>query len=369
MASGRPAWNAEILGSEARRCLWQGRGWLMAGLLLQFAIALYYIFLSPFSLEREFRDLVLCAQLLAGSAALLSIAWLCSVWLAPQQQRDESLSGLPISAVQLQLMDWLGLLLVPTVLALAGVAVWGVLQLYFGQPFGNGSELGAQYMMTDGPQGWREVPNPWWPRVLATALAIKAAGLLPLAIGAMLERCLRWPWLRIISILLLYGAGGYMMLNWGREFTQMCYRQTRGHEKLPYLILGLLILAMPVSLGLLPRRWRMRLMLASLAILLAIALLPFLQDSLQQPGLSARLRDAMGDSRFALAWYFGHTDFVQNIGWLMDSWTRNLLLGSPEKPLRIPVWVGAALLPMLYALWLPTGYLLGLGLSRQRADD
>ncbi|MCB1216396.1 hypothetical protein KDL44_03335 [bacterium] len=363
------SWNPEILRTEALRCAWQGRGWLVTAVLLQSSVALYYIFISPFSLGREFTDLIACAQILGTLGALLSLLWLLSAWFGPPQRRDESQASLPIPPVQRQLMDWLPLLTVPLLLGLSALAVWGVLQLYFGLPFGSGAQLGEDWIVTDGPEGWLEVPNPWLPRVLATALTILSAGLLPVAIALLLERCLRGNLLRASTLLLLCSGAVYVMLVWGREFLQSCYRQTRGHQPLPYIAIGLTLAVLPVVLGLLPRRGRSLLLTLLCCLLLATGLLPFLQQSLDQPGISAGLRNLLGDGRFALAWYFGHLDFITGINWLMTSWKSNLLLGTPEEPHRVPLWVGAALLPFTYAVWLPGGYLLGMALSRRREQD
>ncbi|MCB1219313.1 MAG: hypothetical protein H7A35_05295 [Planctomycetales bacterium] len=361
------SWNAEIMRSEFMRCLWQGRGWLIAGVLLQSAVALYFIFISPFGLGREFADLVACALSLATLAALLSLVWLLAAWLGPPQRRDESLDSLPIPPVQRQLMDWFPLIVVPLLLSLSAVVVWGCLQLYFGVPFGSGAQLGDDWIVTDGPEGWLEVPNPWIPRVLASALSILSAGLLPLAIALLLERCLQGNLLRAAGLLGLMLAGGYVVHRPGYQYIEMCYRQTRGHAAWLYLLVGLVILATPVLLGLLKPRQR-----TSLVVVLLLASGYFGLHALfgagQPGGMPGLSTAAIGDGRFALAWYFGHTDFVSNINWLMTSWKSNLLLGTPVDPHRIPIWVGAALLPFLYVLWLPGGYLLGMSISGRRAD-
>ncbi|MCB1187788.1 hypothetical protein KDL29_11535 [bacterium] len=362
------SWNAEIMRSEFMRCLWQGRGWLIAGVLLQSAVALYFIFISPFGLGREFADLVFCAHTLATISAVLTLLWLMSSWLGPPQRRDEGIDSLPIPPVQRQLMDWFPLIVVPLLLALSAVVVWGCLQPYFGVPFGSGSQLGEDWIVTDGPEGWLTVANPWVPRVLATALSILSAGLLPLAIGLLLERSLQSRLLRAVAILLCCSGAVYVMMVWGRGFVQSCYRQTRGHHPLPYIAIGVILLLLPLLLGLLSRGWRSRVALVLALLLMTTGLLPFLQDSLTLPGLSAELRNTLGDGRFAIAWYFGHTDFILDIGWLMTSWKSNLLLGTPVEPHRVPIWVGAALLPFLYVIWLPGGYLLGMSISGQRAD-
>lgn len=368
MAIRPSGWNTEILRTEALRCLWQGRSWLVGGVLLQFCIALYYIFLSPFSLGREYADLVLCGQLLALLGVLLSIAWLCAGWLAPQRPPDPARDSLPIPPAQRRLMDWLPLLAVPAALSVSAVLVWGCLQLYFGVPFGSGSELDGDWLISDGPEGWRTVPNPWWPRVLAGGMCILAAGLLPASIGVMLREGLRHAVLRTVVLLLATAGFVWVMLGWGREFTSMCYRQTRGHGILPYALIGIILLLLPPLLGMLGRSARRWLLLGIVFLAMAIAALPFMEGLPLVGKLPQQLRPLLGDGRFALAWYIGHLDFALDIGWLLERWTSNLLLGSPERPLRIPMWVGAALLPFIYAAWIPAGYLLGMSLGRQRAD-
>jgi hypothetical protein len=360
-------WNYELFRSELLRQLWIARGWLIAGALLQLALALYFIFLSPFSLAREFDDMLLAARALASLNLLFGLGWILSQWLAPQRAVDAALDTLPLAPLQRQIMVWLPLRLLPIALSLLAVVVWFILQLYFGNPYNSGSAV-QDYLITDGPEGWRELGNPWWPRVLATGLSILGAGLTLPAFAIMLEQSIRPAFLRVILLLTGLSAFGLLLHSRGYEYISMCYRQTRGHSIWPYLALGIILLAIPVLLGLLRPSQRSWLLGALLIACVVIASLPFLESTLTLPGVSAALRDALGDSRYSLAWYFGHLDYWQNSDWLLNRWTSSLLLGSPAQPLRLPMWIGAALLPIIYALWIPGGYLLGMAISRRRVD-
>lgn len=360
-------WNYELFRSEVLRQLWIGRGWLLTGALLQFALALYFIFLSPFNLAREFDDMLLCARLLASLILLFSLLWIVTQWSAPQRPPDASLETLPLAPLQRQIMDWLPLRLLPIVLSLMAMLVWFILQLYFGDPYNSGSAV-PDYLISDGPEGWRELANPWWPRVTATALSILGAGLTLPAFAIMLEQSIRPAFVRVILLLAGLSAFGVLLHTRGFEYIDMCYRQTRGHSIWPYLGLGIILLAIPVLLGLLRPGQRSWLLGTLLIACLGIAALPFLEPSLNLVRLSGGLRDALGDGRYSMAWYFGHLDYWQNSDWLLNRWTSNLLLGSPERPLRIPMWFGAAALPIIHALWIPGGYLLGMAISRRRVD-
>jgi hypothetical protein len=348
------AFSAELLG---RVLYWQAKrdwGWIVggagAGLLLVLGVLLL-----PFDLRAQ-RDWVFrSAQYITAFNFGWAVLYACMRWLAPvaaSQPWQEELA-LPLSRLQRYLHRLAAAAAVPVVVALANLTWFSVVLAYTGVPY----NAGYSYTQT------LAVATLWWLRMVGVAANMVAAALLAVLLALALELLAGNRTWRVILALGVPTGAVLLARATFFDYFMLCYWQTRGHAPYVYAVLPAAMVVLPGVLAWFGRRWRRGVLAVLAVLLLALALLPFLQYQLPGEFTTATLRELLGDWRFGLAYFLGHLNLWQNIELLDGFFMANVLLDDHTAgnliPQHLPLWWGA----VLYPLALPLGGLAALGLG------
>ena len=359
----------EVLKRHALQQLLSYPGWVVAGLAGPVGISVWLL-ARPGGVREVFGHLQVTLNWLVAWYALFTVCWCVFHWLRPEREdRQPGLEAAPLPALQYFLHRSAGLAMVPLTALVLTLPLFLVMLLYTGDPYG--SESGRLVYSVRAGWEWGEFPNPWGLRMLFTGLNLAAATLIPLALGLLLQETVVRRWGRIVVQAAFVPALWYVVSQAEYDYVRTCYKQTRGHDPWVYAVTGLVLLVLPFLLGWLRRRGRAVLGVVLALVVVSVACLPFLAgiDSAWIP----RLRDALGDGRFALAYFAGHLQPALNIDMLMHSFQSTVLLDDHLAgnviPRRVALWVGAGLYPVLLPV---AGFILlglGIGLSRRHPTE
>ena len=341
---------------------------ITAGVIGPLAVACWAI-LSPFDIRAEYGDfhraaIVLCAWYISF-AAIYAIQH----WLRPASgTEDEGLQPAPLSAAQFFLHRAADVCALPLFCMLLTLPLYGIMLVYFGDPYSSGSADTWYYSWSQGYWDAGGI-NSWWLRVFFIGLNVAAATLLPLSLIVVLQETVRYKPLRMILLIALPTALWFAVERAEYDYFRMCYKQTRGHDIWPYLLVLAVAVLLPFLLGFLKARGRIVLGVLLALGLVFIAALPFLTDDapgglIDVPAIGR----VMGDLRYALAYFAGHLSLDKNVTLLLDRYQSTVLFtGSSadgESARRISIWVGAGIYPPLIAI--VSFLLLWLGVALRR---
>jgi len=363
----------ELIGWRIRYTLARQQTALLLGLVGPTLIIGWTIFM-PLNLLTVQESLRHALYLLAAWYILFTEVYVLIVWLRPRQQRDEEqLEHLPLSATQFFIHRFIDVALIPIAVAILSLPLFLVLLVYVGVPYTMRHELSYTLRVDDTGSGyitWARLPTPWGWRMFFVGLNLISATFLPLMLAMLLERLISWTPARAIMLLGLTAATYFVIKRAVYEYFYVCYRQTRGYNPVPFVLVFLLLLLIPFLISWLTPRGRIALGVALAVLIGALALLPYLQHGLPGQRTTATIRDALGDTRYALGYYICHFSPKENISLLLYSYTSSVLIDNHRKgdliPRRVSVWVGAGLYPPLICVLAFTGMLAGTTLRRRQ---
>lgn len=372
---GRAGYSWELLGRRAVRTLERQGGWLLFGFLGAALIASYLMF-QPLQLDRGVVEARKAAMFLAAWLLAFSELYLLAAWLGPRAQAEErDLAHTPLPAGQFFLHRLLDLGAVPLANLLLCLPLYWIVLVYVGLPYGEGAGVRDwwRYMY------WEEQTagdhNPWGVRVALVFVNLCCAVLLPLACAMLLDLALRWAPLRAIALPAVT-LGSYFLIRQPQvryDLFRFAYKQSRGFEAWPFILIFALMVLLPFVVARLSARGRVWLCAAFAAVVLLATVLVFAQGKLPGKHTTARLREALGDGRYALAYFYGHLSPAENIDLLFNNYPTNVLLSDQYAhnliPRRVALWIGAGLYPPLLCVLALGGMWLGAATRPRRAGD
>jgi hypothetical protein len=367
----RAGYSWEVLYQRLLRRLAGQSGWLVFG-FTGAVVLLSLIMLRPFGLYNGVTAVRQAALWLAAWLLAFTELYLVSAWLSPRARgEDADLGTLPLPAGQFFLHRLLDLAGVPLTNMLASLPLFGVALMYFGLPYGQSAD-------TDWRLNWSHYPywsgemlthdhDPWKVRLWLMAVNIAVAALLPLALGLLLDLAMPWTAARVVLLPGL-SLGAYFLVRTEQvrfELFRIAYQQSRGYSAWTFIAVGACMVLLPYIVARMGPRARMNLAGALGVVLLLGVGLVFAQHQL--PGLhtTALLRDALGDMRYALAYFFCHLSPAENIDLLCYNYPTNVLFSDNTAhnliPRHLALWVGAGLYPPALCLAALSGMWLGAG--------
>lgn len=359
--------NWELMHKRVRQRLARQPGWIVIGVLGPLILTCWAI-LTPFDLRAEYYDfkrtaILLCAWYL-GFAALYAITH----WLRPAGDGDEDeLQPAPLSALQFFLHRSADLCALPLFCMLLTLPLYGVLLIYFGDPY-NSASAGTPYYYYDLGFGNDASANPWSWRAFFLGLNVVAATWLPLSLGVLINETVNWRPLRVI-LLLAMPTGLWFVVERAEIYFRRSYRQTYGIEPWLYVVVFAVLIALPFLFGFLKARGRLILATFLAVVLAAGAALPFVNNvgGADVPWVPAIGR-ALGHLRAVLGYFAGHLSLEKNVDLLLHRYQSMVLTTdiTPGNliPRRVAMWVGAGLYPPLIAL--ASFLMLGLGVALRK---
>lgn len=369
----------ELLRKRFLRRLAGQPGWLAFGFAGAVAIMCYLI-AHPFSLYDGVNHIRKAAMWLAVWLLAYTELYLIAAWLAPRAKEEEAgLAHLPLPPGQHFLHRLLDLGGTPLTNLLLCLPLFWVALVYYGFPYGESSDVNWRVNVSNYPfwAGWdlTHDPQPWLLRVLLIAVNLAVAVLLPLAVGLLLDLALPWAALRI-PVLLGLSTGAYFLIRTYQvryELFRIAYQQSRGYAAWTFIAVGLVMALAPFIVARLSPRGRMALAaLAAAVVCLGVGLV-FAQHLLPGAHTTATIRDALGDLRYALAYFFCHLSPAENIDLLCYNYPTNVLFNDVYAhnliPSRLALWVGAGLYPPLWCLSALGGMWLGVSLRGRRQEE
>ncbi len=318
-----------------------------------------YFLLQPFNLRQGYDLTRFFAQYSSVFFALFTTLYVTSRWLVPHEGVEEyELSHLPLSETHWFACRVIDLCAVPLAVLLLLLPVYGIMLLLYAPPYGV-SETTWVWRIGE-EDSYPRFSQPYAIRIFWTHLTLAYSALMPAAVAVMLRETVRWPLLRII-VLFALEVGAYLSCHRIRyEYLELAYKKTSALSFPPFLMLAILLIALPILVGWLNKRVRAWLAAIATACVAVFAALPYLQYAFLGVNTTAWLRNTLGDMRYAMACFFGHLDPLENNRLLLDSYASALLFPDGFfPPHRISIWVGAGIYPIFFALWLIIG--LGIG--------
>jgi len=353
----------EVLRRHTLQQLARYPGWVVFGIAGPVTLTIWLL-VRPFDLRNVTHDLYNTVVYMLAWLVFFCVIFITYHWLRPPvATRDEGLDAAPLSALQYYLHRCSDICSVPLIVLLLTLPMFGVMLTFPGDPYASGSNDWL----------WMDVPNVWWIWMFFVGLNFAAAVMVPLAGGLLLQETVANKGMRIAVLLLFPPLYWYVMYFADYHFLRMCYRQTRGHDPLPYILTGLAVLVLPFLMGVLRRRgraligWVLGLTGAALGVLVFFSITP------DTPGWLGGMRDAMGDARFALAYYAGHIQLEKNVEKIFFSYQSTVLFDDHHAgnliPRRLSLWVGAGLYPVLLPLWSFIALGLGIAVSKRHPTE
>lgn len=354
-------------------------GWLAFG----FAgglVALCFLITRPVEFYDGVASVRKAAMWLAAWLLAYTEFYLIATWLAPHaKEEDAGLAHLPLPPGQHfihRLLDLGGVPLVNLVLCLP---LFWVALVYYGFPYGESSDVNWRVNMVNYPYwaGWdlAHDPQPWLMRVLLICVNLAVAVLLPLAVGALLDLALPWAAVRI-PVLLGLSLGSYFLIRTYQvryELFRIAYQQGRGYAAWTFIAVGLALVVTPFLVARLSQRGRLALAALAAVVLCVGVGLVFAQHQLPGEHTTTTIRKALGDLRFALAYFFCHLSPAENIDLLCFNYPTNVLFNDAYAhnliPRHLALWVGAGLYPPLWCLAALTGMWLGVSTRGRRQEE
>lgn len=371
--TGRAGYSWELLRQRLVRRLHSHAGWLIFGLGGGLVVLCYFL-LRPFLFEEGLYAVRKVAMWLAAWTLAHSVLYQISAWLEPRAlQEEQDLAHLPLPAGQHFLHRLQDLAAVPVVTMLLSLPLFWVALIYFGLPYGEGPGVSYWTSMNWWYSTSSADPDPWSIRLLLVCINLALAALLPVTAALLLEFALPWPLVRA-GLLPLLCVGAYYLVRTYEvryELFRIAYQQTRGYDPWDFIAVGALLFLTPFLLARMTQRARLALVICTaLSALFGLGLI-LGQHRLPGADTTAMVRDAVGDLRFAIAYYLGHLSPAENIDLLFYNYPENVLFNDAYAhnliPRHIALWVGAGLYPLLFCGWTWAAMWLGVASSKRRS--
>ncbi len=373
----RAGYSWELVYKRLLRRLAGQPGWLVFG-FTGGVVLLSWLMLRPFQLYDGVTAVRQAALWLAAWLLGFTELYLISAWLSPRaRHEDADLRHLPLPPGQFFLHRAIDLGAVPLVNMLASLPLFWVALTYFGLPYGQSSDTDWRLNWSRYPYWYSgeltHDPDPWRVRLWWMVANIAVAALLPLVLGLLLDLALPWMAARAV-VLPGLSLGAYFLIRteevrW--ELFRIAYQQSRGYSAWAFIAVGAALLLLPYAIARLGPRARSSLagVLGGIAVL-GVGLV-FAQHQLPGAQTTALVRDALGDLRYALAYFFCHLSPAENIDLLCYNYPTNVLLSDAHAhnliPRHVALWVGAGLYPPAFCLAAFTGMWLGVS-ARGRSE-